>query len=110
MNARKATAPAKAATETAPAALTFEDAAVPDTTRAAKPNPYAEVVGSIKGSDTAKAVTLPSAAVPANVRLMQQAGKAHGVTVRNRQDDAGNGSVKVTFWTVARITRPRKDK
>lgn len=54
MNARKATAPAKAATETAPAALTFEDAAVPDTTRAAKPNPYAEVVGSIKGSDTAR--------------------------------------------------------
>lgn len=89
----------------------FETAKVPQVTRESKPNPYGDVVGSLAQSLGEKAVsfTVPADAVAAQIRLAQLAGKAHGVTVRNRQEKDGE-NVKVTIWAVSKISRPRKPK
>jgi hypothetical protein len=55
-------------------------------------------------------VTLPADLKDSQVRLMQLAGKAHGVTIRNKAEDAGNGNVRLTIWAVDAIKRPRKNK
>jgi hypothetical protein len=108
--------PETAAPETS--ALSFEDADVPAiaATRAAAPNPFHDVVKQLadsrdeKGVSTkAKIVHVAKTDAEKMIRLLQHAGKAHDVTVRSTKADAGD-KVKVTFWAVNKITRPRKDR
>ena len=84
-------------------------------TRAKEPNPYLDAVAALAAhvteegrSAVASAVTLPDEDVKRNVNLMREAGAEHGVTVRKRADENGDGTTTVTFWTTPRIARPRK--
>jgi hypothetical protein len=90
--------------------IQFEDAIRPEkVTRVV--NPFTEVVASMVGSDAAKAFTVPQADVSKSRRQLTEAAHAANVTVRTifaDPDKAGN--VKITFWTVERITRKPKDE
>lgn len=104
-----ASAPA-AAPAAAPAGLSFEDAAVPEVTREPKANPFAEVAKTLaenKGN-SATAFTVANEDVAYNIRLAQNAGKAVGVTIRNKREAVGDDKTKVTIWAVDAIHRPRQ--
>ena len=93
----------------APAGLSFEDAAVPEVTREPKANPFADVAKVLaenKGS-SAKTFTVANEDVAYNIRLAQNAGKAVGVTIRNKREAVGDDKTKVTIWAVDAIHRPR---
>ena|SRR6185369_13220754 len=89
--------------------IQFEDAIRPEKiTRVV--NPFTEVVASMVGSDAAKAFTVPQADVAKSRRQLTEAAHAANVTVRTIFADPDNkGNVKITFWTVERITRKPKD-
>jgi len=92
--------------------IQFEDAIRPEKiTRVI--NPFTEVVASMAsviGSDAAKAFTVPQADVAKSRRQLTEAAHAANVTVRTIFADPDNkGNVKITFWTVERITRKPKD-
>lgn len=115
MTTQKATAAKPAPAAKAPDALafapTFEEAEVPATVNTSKVNPYAGIVGTMKGdrneagrSNKARQFTVPEASADEQVRALQRAGRAAGVTVRNRRETK-DGSVVVTFWLVPQITK-----
>jgi hypothetical protein len=95
-------------------AATIPVAAVKDP----KANPFYAHVGDLiktaPADDPHRSVTAASVTVPKDetakvCRLIRGAGDAHGVTARVRVTETKAGSV-VTFWTVPKITRPRKPK
>lgn len=97
--------------------------------RTAEPNPYDEIVESLKGRLAGKAVTFEipdctSETVPAPTdddpdavrvhpaivkmrNLLNKAGEIHNVTVRVHRKVV-DGKVMATIWTTTRIKRPRK--
>lgn len=96
--------------------IATDDAAVPEQTRASKPNPFGEVVAALADTMTdegrsasAKTVTVPADAVPKVKRYLSLAGQANGVSVRSIVDEDGKNA-RVTFWAVTRIVRERKPK
>ena len=114
--------------------LIFEDAQPVQTGgpgRTPDPNPYLDVMGSIAlktdsaGKPIAKAFVLDVDPKDGEVARKQtdrtldklrKAGKVHNVSVRTADapvnDGKGKpvaGKVRITFWTIKRIVRPRKD-
>ena len=103
----------KATTAPAPS-LVFADAAIPAVSRGTgAPNPYAEVVAAIAGTDAAKRFAVPAESntdrqVRGIKRLLSSAGAAcnPSVTVRSTHEVVDGGLV-VTFWTIPRIEHKR---
>ena len=98
------------------ATVTVADSAVPEQTRRTKENPFAAPVAALAStmtdegrSATAKTITLPADAVAKAKRYLSLAGQDNGVSVRSIADETDDGNATVTFWTVTRIERPRKD-
>jgi len=107
-NTATASAPAKAPAEMG---LSFEDAAVPAVTREPKVNPFSGVAKLLADNrETAKAFVVSNDDVAYNVRLAQNAGKEHNVTIRNKREDIGGGKTRITVWAVDAIKRPRNGK
>lgn len=106
-------------TESVTMSYTVAAAAIPvAAVKDPKANPFYGHVGDLIKTATADAphrsvvastVTVPTDEVAKVCRLIRGAGDAHGVTARVRVTDTKGGSV-VTFWTVPKITRPRKPK
>lgn len=97
--------------------LSVADESVPETTRRTKENPFGAVVASLAAtmtdegrSETAKLVTVPADVVPKVKRHLSLAGSDNGVSVRSIVDETDDGQAKITFWTVTRIVRERKNK
>ena len=98
--------------------LTFGEAEVPAVVRrATRVNPYTEAVAGLAAnldddgkSKRALTATLSTAAAKASKRLLSQAGRENGVTVRSTIDENADGTALLTFWTVPAVKRPRKNK
>lgn len=93
----------------------YETVSVPVVTRTRKPNPHAGAVAALAAdvnadgrSNGARAMLVPNDKVKREVSRLQAAGKDAGVTVRHTTEDAGNGKTRLVFWTIKRVTRPRK--
>ena len=112
--------PKPAKTDAAPAlpsSLSFEDAPIPARTRSTEPNPFDGPVAALHAdsnsegrSNTAKSLTIDTATLPKVKRLLSTAGETAGCSVRSVADDNEDGTTRVTFWTIPRITKTRKPK
>lgn len=95
--------------------FTFNKAAVPTVTRATEPNPFDEAVKGLVGKDEALSFTLTvktdedEKMLAKTIGQLHKAGAEHNVSVRKTVKRNGT-SVHITFWTVARISRPRAAK
>lgn len=92
--------------------IKFTPVDVPTVGRPATPNPYTAIVGDLAakvGRDTPQRALSFDVATDADAtkakRLLQAAGKDHGVSVRTKVLDSDGAGAVVTFWCVARITR-----
>lgn len=93
--------------------LSFEKVEVPPVVvRTTVVNPFAEPIKALAesmgdGDESNGAISLvvPTSDAIALTRLAQVAGKAHNVTVRKRVEEVSKTQVRLTFWTVPRITR-----
>lgn len=98
--------------------LTFGEAEVPAVVRrSTRVNPYSKAVSDLADnvdedgkSKRALTATLSIAAAKASKRLLSQAGRENGVTVRSTIDENKDGTALLTFWTVPAVKRPRKNK
>lgn len=111
--------PAPAPAETVTPSYTFEDAPVPEKLRETNTvNPFtdavkglAESMGDADRSPKALTFVVPIDQAKTVARQLITAGSAAGVTVRQKPVPTGDGkSVKVTFFTVKKITRKPKDE
>lgn len=101
-------------TTAAPAVNFLDDTDVPaPESKALAANPF---VGKIEtliptmGTEHPKAgaVLVPAAQVGTISRQIILAGNAHKVTMRQKRTEQPDGSVKIVFYPVPKITRPRK--
>lgn len=83
--------------------------------RKAQPNPHDEIVSFLaanrdeSGFSEARGMIIETDAVKAQVRLLQNAGRAHGVSVQTVVTDNGDGTSKVMFRARNAIKRERKN-
>lgn len=88
--------------------LKFEDTEVPKVTRETKPNPFRDVLPLPEGA--AKQVTVPTETETAYVNMARQAGREHETTTRVKVErDEKKKESTIIFWTVPKITRPRRN-
>lgn len=102
----------------------FTETDVPTLTRnrTRDPNPFDEVVGTMRVGGAAKSFTMTGTAekVPSKsgktesyedqnlarvMRQLTEAGNAENVTVRRTVEDDLRGTLTITFWLVEKITR-----
>lgn len=100
--------------------MQFDDDTMPDTSRTV--NPYDDIIKSIAGTKKADSTPVVKSFTVAGKtdedpevlkarRLLTEAGKKAGVTVRSKYDildGTDAGKVKIRFWTVSKIKRKPK--
>lgn len=97
--------------------LQFEDFnGIPVVQRERQPNPFAEKVAEIAATvgvdgKSAKGSTaiLPTGQLSKLTRLLHQAGRDAGVTIRKTVETRSDDTTLVKFWATTRVVRPRKN-
>lgn len=123
MTARKNAEAVETAEAVAPAApvLDFEETEVPESTgtgagRPAAPNPFIPAIERLlptwdaEKNRTGKSLTvsLPADRVSPSRRQISEAAKAVGKSPRFTEKEGPEGTVRLTFWLIPQINRPRK--
>lgn len=96
--------------------LQFEDFnGIPVVQRERQPNPFAEKVAEIAatvgadGKSTKGSIAvLPAGQLSKLSRLLHQAGRDAGVTIRKTVETQSDDTTLVKFWATTRVVRPRK--